>query len=273
MKWVCVLVSGIFIVESGRTQVFHLPAKSVYLSGGAYSGQFTDGFSFTGNPAVLGSAKNLRVAMSTERRWMLKELDFSRIACSFSAGRGGIGLSFQRAGDADYQETAMALAYGKDLGRIALGIQFCYDQDKAPGYGYDGSGSAVLGMRVNPTEKIYAGLVFNTLVFGNRNKGAGEKGPEQYAMGIGYEVSSFVFLSMQLEKEAGIPMNVEGSVDYRWSDQFYASIGIGSNAASPFARAGWKKNRLLVEIFAAYHVVLGFTPGVALFWEGKNKAG
>ncbi len=273
MKWVWLIVSGIFIVETGRAQLFHSPAKSVYLTGGAYSGQFTDAFSFTGNPAVLGSAKSLRIAISTERRWMLKELDFSRIACSFSGGHGGIGLFFQHTGDAAYQETTMALAYGKDLGRIALGIQFRYDQDRALGYGNDRNGSAVLGMRMHPAEKIYAGLVFSTWLFGNLGKRTGEKGPEEYTMGFGYEVSSFVFLSMQLEKEAGIPMNVEGSVDYRWSEQFYASVGIESNAASPFVRAGWKKNRLLIEIFAAYHVALGFTPGIALFWEGKNKAG
>ncbi|MDP4130184.1 MAG: hypothetical protein Q8918_08230 [Bacteroidota bacterium] len=212
------------------------------------------------------------MALSTERRWMLKDLDFSRLACSFSAGQGGMGFLFHYTGNSDYQETAMAMSYGKNLGRISLGIQFRYDQDHIPGYSTRSDGSAMLGILFHPVEKIYAGMAFSTSLFANTAYINPEKYAGNYDMGLGYEVSPMVFLSVQLEKEAGLPMNLTGCLDYRWSEQFYASAGVSSISGSPFIKAGWKKNQLTIEIFTAYHLVLGFTPGIVFFWERKNKS-
>ncbi len=273
MKWVWGIFFGVFIMVMGKAQVFHSPVRSVYLTGGAYSAQFTDAFSFTGNPAVLGSAKSFRAAFSSERRWMLKELDYYRMVCSFPAGRGGMGFMFHYTGNSDYNETAFTMSYGKDLGRIALGLEFGYDIDHVAGYGNKPGGSALLGLRFHPSEKIYAGFAFSASLFGRTEKKNPEKGSGKYTMGFGYEASPLVFLSIQLEKEAGIPINIIGCIDYRWSDQFYASLGIEGISTSPYLKAGWKKNRLTIEIFTAYHLALGFTPGIVFFWEGKNKSG
>jgi hypothetical protein len=273
MKWVCSLVFWVFVMAGGEAQVFHSPVKSAYLTGGAYSAHFTDAFSFTGNPAVLGSAKTFCMAVSSERRWMLKELEYYRMACSFSAGRGGIGFQFHYTGNFGYNETAFAISYGKDLGIIMLGLQFRYDIDHVAGYDNKTDGSAMLGLRFHPSEKVYAGFVFSASFFGRAGKIKSEKGSGNYNMGFGYEASSFVFLSVQMEKEAGIPLNIIGSVDYRWSDQFYAAMGIAGISTSPYLKAGWKKNQLTIEIFTAYQAELGFTPGLVLLWEGKNKPG
>ena len=273
MKRVWGIFFWVFLIATGKGQVFHSPVQSAYLTGGAYSAHFTDAFSFTGNPAVLGSAKTFCLAGSSERRWMLKELDYYRMACSFSAGRGGIGLQFQYTGNPDYNETAFALSYGKDLGRIFLGLQFRYDIDHAAGYGNKEYGSALLGLRFHPSDKIYAGFAFSASFFGDAGNNRSEKAPGNYNMGFGYEASALVFISLQLEKEPGIPLNIIGCLDYRWNDQFFAAMGIASVSASPYLKAGWKKNRLTIGLFTAYHTELGFTPGLVLLWEGKNKSG
>lgn len=148
-----------------EAQVFHEPVKSAYITGGAYSEQFTDAFSFTGNPAVLGTAHSGMLASSAERRWMLKELDYYQLAGSFPAGSGGIGFQFHYTGDADYNESSLGMAYGKDLGNISLGLQFRYEIYHAAGYGNKPDGSVGLGLRFHLTEKLYAGLVFSNSVF------------------------------------------------------------------------------------------------------------
>lgn len=279
MKWPWGIVfCGFHIISlisfiSAESQVFHSPVKSAYLTGGANSTHFTDALSFTGNPAVLGGEKILRIAISNERRWMLKELAYFQMACSFAAGRGGIGFQFHYTGNSDYNETAMAMSYGKDLGRIALGVQFRYDVYHVAGYGNMKVASAMPGLQFHLSQKTYAGIAFNISFFGSAGNQAAEKGSGVYRMGFGYEASSLVFLSLQLEKEAGIPINIIGCLDYRLNDQFFAAVGLSSISASPYIKAGWKKNNLTIEIFTAYQVTLGFTPGLVLLWETKNKSG
>jgi hypothetical protein len=270
MKWVWGFVFVSFFWIGGHAQD-RSPVRSVYLTGGAYSGHFTDAFSFTGNPAVLGSVKTGGAGFSSERRWMLKELDAYRLAGSFAAGGGGIGLLFQYTGDPADQETALALAYGKGLGKISCGLQFRYDQIRIAGYGRSGNGSVMLGVRFHPAEKIYAGFCFSLSLPGGKRAANARKTAAADQIGIGYEISALVFLSLQVVRESGLPVNVIGCIDYHWSDQFFAALGIESISSSPYAKGGWKKNRLTIEIFTAFHVELGFTPGIVFFWEGKNK--
>ena len=273
MKRIWAIIFGMLGVCSAEAQVFHERVKSAYITGGAYSEQFTDAFSFTGNPAVLGTARSGRLALSAERRWMLKELDYYQLAGSFPAGSGGIGFQFHYTGDADYNESALAMAYGKNLGSVSLGLQLRYEVYHAAGYGNKPDGSVTLGLRFHPAEKLYAGLVFSSTVFERKEQANPEKGPGDYIMGFGYEASAGVLISIQFIKEAGIPLNLIGCIDYRWSDQFFASLGMETNSASPYIKAGWRKNQLTIEWFTAYHAALGFTPGLVLLWEGKKKSG
>jgi hypothetical protein len=256
-----------------EAQVFHSPAKSVYQTGNACSDQFADAFSFTANPAVLGIAKVFSMGLSMERKWMLKELDFYRLAGSFPAGGGGIGLDFHYTGDPVYNESSLAAGYGRNLGKVSAGILFRSEMDHAAGYGNKTDGSVMLGIRFHPVERFYAGLVLSNSIFERKEQVNPEKAADNYNMGLGYEASSFVFISVQFIKEAGIPLNTVTCIDYRWNDQFFASLGIEMGSASPYAKAGWGKGQLRVELFAAYHAVLGFTPGLVLLWKGKEKSG
>lgn len=115
---------------------------------------------------------------------------------------------------------------------------------------------------------------FSAIPFSKRKERANpEKGSGDYIMGFGYEASALVLISIQFIKEAGVPLNLIGCIDYRWSDQFFASLGMETNSVSPYIKAGWRKNQLTVEWFTAYHAALGFTPGLVLLWEGKKKSG
>jgi hypothetical protein len=273
MKKAWVMIIGMLGAGRAETQVFHSPVKSAYQTGGAYSERFTDAFSFIANPAVLGVTDTAGLALSTERKWMLKELDCSQLAGSFPTGDGGIGFQFRYAGDPDYNESALAIAYGKNLGRISLGVQFGYEVYRASGYGSKTTASVMLGIRFHPEENFYAGLAIGNSLFAKKEKANPERGPGNFTMGFGYAASPAVLISLQFVKETGIPLNGVAGVDYRWSDQFLVALGIETNSASPYAKAGWRKNRLTVEIFTAWHAAMGFTPGLVLLLGGKKKPG
>jgi hypothetical protein len=267
------LLCGLFICLKGMTQPFHMQSENAYITAGAYSTHFTDAFSFTSNPASLGTTGGFLSGVLAERKWMQKELDDYTLAVSCNLGRDGFGVSLKQSGDADYNEQALELAYGKNLGRMEMGIRFGYLRDKATGYPGIGFGSSGISMRFHVSEKLITGGELGLPVFGSAGKTNPEKGPSVFRMGFGYEWTTDLFLALQIVKTSGLPLNVIPSIEYRYGEQFSFSFGINSSMGSPYFKTGWKKNRLCIQLYTVYEPVLGFSPGLLLLWEGKNKRG
>src|SRR4030095_6917407 len=186
MVWIktgCVLLLG----TRAEAQPVHIAAENNYINAGAYSIHFTDAFSFTSNPACLGSTKVFTGGMLAERKWMLKELDNYEAAVSCSLYNGGLGISLKQSGDADFSEQGLELGYGKNLGRLELGIFFSYLHDQARGYDNMGFGFSELGMRLHVSDRMISGWELGLPVFGRAGKTVPEKAPQFFRMGFGYE--------------------------------------------------------------------------------------
>ena len=266
-------IFGLFICLHASGQLYHLESESGYITGGAYSKHFNDAFSFASNVACLGNVKVFQSGLLTERKWMLKELDQQEMAVSIPMGNGGLGLGLGYNGDVNYNEQALNLAYGKNLGRLQIGLRFGYVNNKAAFYPATGFGYFGIGICYQATNKLMAGWELDLPVFGEAGKSYPEKGPQFFKMGFGYESSPDLFFSFQVEKKANLPLNVIGYIEYRYAEQFLFAFGINSLSPSPYFKSGWKKNGLSVQIYVTYEQVLGFSPGMALFWESKNKKG
>ena len=264
---------GLLFYLSTTAQPAHLPSEDGYITAGANSIHFTDAFSFRSNPASLGGIKDLETGMLFERKWMLPDLDNVQLAISTPLGKDGLGISFQHNGNADYSEQETELGYGKNLGKIDIGICFQYYRDQAAGYQAAGFGSSGVGIRFHVSDKLISGWEIGLPVFGQTGTIEHERAPQFYRMGFGYEYNPDLFLSVQVEKTAGLPLNTECSVEYRYSEQFFFSFWVNSLSGSVGFKSGWKKNRVSMQIYTLYEPVLGWSPGFSLLWERKNKKG
>jgi hypothetical protein len=271
MKYVMKFLYGLIFSLNGMGQTYHAQTENAYISSGAYSTHFNDVFSFLSNPASLGITEGFSGGILAERKWMLKELDNYAIAVSGNAGRGGFGILFQQSGDTDYNERSLELAYGKNLGKMEMGIRFSYLRDKALGYQSIGFGYSGISMRFHVSEKLITGWELGLPVFGRAGKTNPEKGPQLFKTGFGYEWREDLFLAVQIVKESGLPLNIIPSMEYHYDKHFFFSFGINSNTGSPFFKSGWKKSKLCIQIYTVYEPVLGFSPGLLLIWENKNK--
>jgi hypothetical protein len=271
MMRVPVFLGGLFFWLNGLGQPAHISEDNISLTAGSYSLHFTDAFSFTNNPACLGSFPVFSAGLATERKWMMKELDNTQLACSFQAGNGGAGIALMYSGDADYNEQSVELAYGKNLGRTEMGLCFGYLHDQTSGYPAIGYGSVGVAIRIHVSEKWITGWEMSLPVFGKAGKTDVERGSQIFRMGFGYESGTDLFLSMQVEKTSGLPINLVPGIAYRYNDQLFFSFGIITMSGSPSFKAGWKKNRLCIQWCISYQPVLGFSPGLVLLWEGKNQ--
>jgi hypothetical protein len=266
-------ISGLFFCLETIGQPSHLQEQNGYISGGAYSTHFMDAFSFSSNPACIAGMKNFSVGVLTERKWMMKELNAYEFSASGNLGNGGFGIALQRTGDPVYNEQSLDLAYGKNLGRTELGIRFGFLWDQTSGYGNTGFVSCGVGMRMHITDELITGWELDLPVFGNVGKINPEKGAQLLRMGFGYEPAQYLFLAIQIEKASDRSTNLSASVEYRYGEQFFFSIGVNSAQASLFVKSGWKKNQLCIQVYTMYETVLGFSPGLVLLWQSKNRKG
>jgi hypothetical protein len=264
---------GLLFCLNTAAQPAHLPSENGYTTAGANSNHFMDAFSFSSNPACLGGAKDLLTGMLFERKWMLQELNNVQLAISTPLGKDGLGISFQHSGDGDYSEQAAQLGYGKNLGKVDIGICFHYFLDQAAGYRAVEFGSSAVGIRFHVSDKLISGWEVGLPFFGQTGTMDPERAPQFFHMGFGYEYNPDLFLSVQVEKTAGLPLNTICSVEYRYSEQFFFSFSVNSLAGSVSFRSGWKKNRICMQIYTLYEPVLGWSPGIVLLWERKNKTG
>ncbi len=266
-------IGGLFFCIETLGQPSHLQEQNGYISGSAYSTHFMDAFSFSSNPASTAGMKNFSAGVLMERKWMLNELNVYKFSASGNVGSGGFGIALQSSGDAMYNEQTLDLAYGKNLGRTELGIRFGYVLEQTSGYDNIGFGSCGIGMRIHVTDKLIAGWELNLPVFGEVGKINPERGAQLFRMGFGYEPEPDLFLAIQVEKESERSPNLTGTVEYRYGEQFFFSFGINSIQASLFWRSGWKKNRLCIQIYTEYETALGFSPGLVILWQNKNRKG
>ena len=254
-------------------QLSHVQAESSYITGGAYSHHFRDPFSFIFNPASLGEIQNFQSGILSERKWMLKELDYTEMTVCIPLGSGGLGTALQHSGDADYNEQSFDLSYGIRAGRLQIGTGFVYSRDQASGYPAIGFGSASAGVCFHVSDKLTTGWALGLPVFGIAGKTNPEKGPQFFIMGFGYEYRPDLFMSVQVEKDAVLPVNITACIEYRYGDQFSFALGISGLAGAVYFKSGWKKHHLGIHIYTLYEPLLGFSPGLALVWDGKYRKG
>jgi hypothetical protein len=272
MRVAIVLVS-LFLSVDALTQTIHLQSINSYVTGGAYSAHFKDAFSFNSNPACLGNMNTAYAGMLAERKWLLKELGGYAFSMAFPIMKSGIGVSLKQNGDFNYQEQGLELAYGKNLGALELGICFNYLHTKAAGYPGVNFGSAGAGIRFHVSEKLITGWELEVPVFSIQGKASPEKVPQIFRMGFGYEQAPELFLSVQVEKTSGLPLNIISVIDYHYQDRFDFSFGVSGIGGALYFKAGWKKNGLCVQFYTIYESFPGFSPGIAFLWENKKRKG
>jgi hypothetical protein len=246
---------------------------TLYTGLGAYSHQFTQSFSFLANQAALGGISRTSAGLYAEQKYGLKELSMYMGTIAIPVNRGGIGIAMQYAGNSDFNESQVGIAYGKSLGKVSVGVQCNYNMMRIAGYGND----AALGFEVASQWQINAALVTGIHIVnpvgGHFKNNANEKLAAVYQFGAGYEVSKQLFLSAELSKEEDRPVNVQAGLQYMAvPDRLFIRTGITTATTSPYAGIGWQWKNCQADVSVRYHSQLGLSPGVLLLFYGKQKA-
>jgi hypothetical protein len=254
-----------------KAQSVRSPREAVYTGLGAFSKNFKDVFSFADNPAGFSEAAGFSAGVSGEKRFMLEGMNAYAASLQYAMKSSAVGFNSHFFGSAGFQESQLSLAYGKNLGKLNLGVQFNYHRISVPAYGADGTISADISLVWELTANLKAGVhVLNPVPvkFGAQEA---EMINTVYKMGMGYEISDKVFLGAELFKESGKQVHVYFALQYQFLAKFFFQAGINTEKGKPYAGFGWAFRNLRLHINGSYHPQLGFTPGMMLLFNASKS--
>ena len=243
-----------------------------YISLSAYSSKQNDPLSFTGNQAALAQAKSAGVGVFGERRFLLVETSVYTLGASLPTRLGNFGIQINYAGFKNFNENKIGLAYARKLGKLVdVGVQFNYYSYRIPSYGNASAINFEIGAMFHLTDRLNAGLHVYNPVAGKLGKNREEKLASAYKFGLGYDASDKFFISTEIIKEEDKAVNVIAGLQYQFAKQFFIKAGFISESTTAYAGAGiaWKNVRL--DISSSYHPRLGFSPGLLLIMNFKQK--
>lgn len=263
------LFPALFIVTTASAQTLQY---SPFLGSGIYSKQFADAFSLCGNTAALANLSCFSAGVFSEQKYLLNEMKQYIAAVGLPIQKGGVGFIAAWGGFNHFNTSQLALAYGKQLGKVSAGIQFNYNTLRIAGYGSDAAIAVDIGSTWQVSKKLYTAIQLRNAMGGKYNKNSEERLSKLYTLGIGYESSDKLLINGAIIKEEDKPVTVCIGMQYIVAEKLHARFAISTVTASPFFSAGWKWRNCRADITANYHPQLGITPGLMLQFFGKKKS-
>ena len=255
-----------------EAQSLRKPIASPYLGLGAYSGKHLETFSVTANQAALAQLKDFSFGVYGERRFMTGVTDMYSTVFILPSEKGNFAFQADYFGYKNYNESQLGVAYARSLGpQLDVGIRFNYYSFRIPTYQQSATFNFELGAIVHLTEQLHAGIHFYNPVGGYLSKTDNEKLASAYTFGLGYEAGESFLISAELVKQENSPLNVNAGVQYNFSQQFFARLGLSSENETPYAGAGISWNKLRLDVSASYHPQLGLSPGLMLIVHFKSR--
>ncbi|MEO6547542.1 MAG: hypothetical protein ABIN94_06065 [Ferruginibacter sp.] len=260
------------IMQIGMSQALRQPITAIYLNLGAYSTKHNDVFSFLNNQAALAQTKFFAAGVYSEKRFMLAATGLYAAAVAIPSKSGNFGLQLKYAGFKNFSQSELGFAYARSLGEMVdIGVQFNYYSYQVPGYIAANAVNFEMGVMIHLTEQLNAGIhVYNPV--GGKLLKTGEQLTAAFTAGMGYDVSEIIFVSAEVVKEEGYPVNVHAGMQYQFMKQFFARAGISSATSAAYGGVGIGWNDLRLDISGSYHPQLGWSPALLLMIQlGKEK--
>ena len=253
-------------------QITRSPLSARYTAVGTCSKNFTDAFSGATNQAALAATTIPEAGVYGEKRFMLEALSNYVTAIALPCSSGGIGFSMHYFGGANFNTAQLGLGYGRKLSdNASLGAQINYNTMQVPGYGSAGTLNFELGTLWHIAEKWNLGIHIYNPTGGKFGKQGAEKLASVYTVGAGYEPSNKFFMGVDLNKEEDQPVDVSLGMQYIFARQVLARAGISSTGSNYFFGLGIKWKTFRVDAVSTWHPQLGFTPGLMLLFDLKEK--
>lgn len=251
-----------FVLTSSVWGTLPPPNNATSLSLGGSSSTYLNAFAIENNVAALAFAQD-ELSLNAGNRFGLSEYSRAMLAGNISAGFANIGFAYQLSPFSNFTEQKAQLGIAKKLGeKVAAGIALNYHIFSSTNAYYQNTALFTFnaGLYYQVNEKLNAGFS----LFNPNRTGLTETPTESlaatYRLGIDYSIAENLTLytdyaqasEQRPDFNAGLELSKE---KYRIRGGF----GLNQLVALGF---GWQANKIQLDVAAAYHNQLGFSPSL-----------
>ncbi len=238
----------------------------------AYSSSQANCFSFSSNQAALSSLQSISIGILQEKRFNLSEISLTEARMVLPTNWGNVGCQVSYNGFAACRQIHYGLAYGRKLSEaIAIGVQCNYYRTFLTGFIQRNSVNVEGGCLLRLSPSLNIGLHVNHPAKWMTASISTASLPYTYRFGIGYDVSKDFFIGMQWQKEENKPIQISAALHYRYTQSFFAKLGILGGNESIFAGWGLCYKSIRLDLLITRHRQLGYSPGISLFTQVASK--
>jgi hypothetical protein len=232
----------------------------------------TAGAAAVEDPSALALLQTPCFHLQASDPFGIPEMAYEAVSLCIPAAKGGFGLHLGSSGTAGYRTWNGSLSYGKSFGRFCAGIRLM-PRLVTQGYGYGSAFAVVPGfsLQFKPVKGFTLGMaVENPARQEYRPRGAGSL-PRIFRVGAGLDLGPNVWTCLEIEKESGRRLTGKLGFEGMVNSRVFLRLGMTTDPELPLTfGAGVVNGRFALDLAAAYHPELGYTPALTLTWKSRQ---
>ncbi len=238
------------------------PNNAVSLSLGGASATYTNAFAIENNVAALAKT-NGELSLNASNRFGLSEYSQLMLAGNFKSKVASIGFAYRVTPFSALTEHKAQLGIAKELGeKVAAGVAINYHYFASPNAYYQNHSVLTFnaGIYYTVNDKLNAGFsLFNP------NRSTLTSTPEEhlvanFRIGLDYALSDNLKLYSDLVQASEQQPDFNAGMELT-KEHYHIRGGFGLNQLVAVG-FGWQTQKLTLDVTAAYHNQLGFSPSL-----------
>ena len=250
-------------------QLQYYPATIPYLSSARFNEKFVSCMNASYNPSLIPHLKTLEAGVYSEKKY-LTDIDLFLLTLCIPFNNNGVGLMFQHFGNSIYNERISGLNYGKNFGKINIGLLFQNIRVKIQG----SPPISIIRTGISSTLKIsdnfFSGINIINPRFNSKKEKDKLHAAASFSLVLGWQVSSVAYAGFESRKDEGRPLTVLFTLQYHFAEKFKGGFNWNTYSNQPYVCLGWQSKLFLIEAGSSYHSVLGPSPTICFIYK-KSK--
>lgn len=254
-----------------------LPVGARFAGMGGTGLTLVDPWSVRMNPAGIAGIKVPTAGLFYQQHYFSGDLANQALTVVLPVGKGSFGVAADRFGYDLYNETRGSLAYAMRFGEgLRAAVQLNYLGVRiGENYGSTSAFTAELGVQAKMTENIWLGAhLYNPTraklgTVSESDVTLDERVPTLLRAGFGYMPSTKLTLTAEIEKDIDRAERVRAGVEYNPNKVLFLRTGISTGPVSGYFGAGFRMQRLDIDLAVAVRSQLGPTPMINLNYRFK----
>lgn len=227
-----------------------------------------DVWALQANPSGITLLGKPKISLNYIKHLFSNEISTQALVAVIPFKNNFVGVSFQRYGFTEYNESKIGFAYAKKFGeKLSIALNGNYHQLKIANYGSSKGFSVDVGAMYQFKHFTFGAFVSNPSKQIFSNKEVVAKIPTSFNVGASYLASDKVLIATSISKTLNYSIDVSLGIDYKMMDLLSLRGGLSAKPFKQYAGFGLNYKKFLLDMATTYDANLGYAPQIAIGYE------